>query len=121
DHKIFVSFSGGNDAYLQCMNDRGVAAFEDNLTGSDSGTFQRFPYYLEIGSLNLDRIATAEVPALQAQSYFDPWDAVAGAKAATGKAKVGVVTFDIPSFDHAVDNVLVPALGKLGYAPDQAD
>jgi hypothetical protein len=121
DHKVFVVFSGGTESFKQCIQSRGVAALEDDLTGSDGATFQRFPNYLEIGSLNVDRIAAAEVPALQAQGYFAPWDSVNGATAATGKAKTGIVTYDSPSFAHAVDQVLVPALAKLGFGPDQAD
>jgi hypothetical protein len=121
DHKVFAVFTGGTESFKQCLQSRGVAALEDDLTGSDTATFQRYPYYLEIGSMNLDRIAAAEVPALQAQGYFAPWDSVNGTTAATGKAKTGIVTYDSPSFAHAVDKVLVPALANLGYAPDQAD
>src|SRR2546430_2220675 len=79
DHKIFVVFTGGNETFLQCMNSRGVASMEDDLTDSDAARFQRYPYYLEIGSMNLDRIAAIEVPGLQAQGHFWPWDSVAGA------------------------------------------
>jgi hypothetical protein len=121
DHKVFAVFAGGTETFQQCLQNRGVISVEDNLTTSDTSTYQRFPYYFEIGSMNLDRIAAAEVPALQAQGYFAPWDAAAGKAAAVGKAKVGVITFDLPAFAHAIDQVMVPALTKAGYAPDAAD
>lgn len=121
DHKVFAAFAGGNEVFLQCVNSRGVIAQEDNLTQSDAARFQRYPYYFEIGSLNLDRMASAEMSALSAQNYFTAWDSANSRPAVTGKAKLGVLAFDLPSFNHAVDEVVVPALDKLGYKPDPAD
>ena len=120
DHKVYAVFAGNDETLLQCLHNRGVLALSANLTRADAAIFKRFPYYFEIDSLNLDRIAAAEVTALKAQGWFSGWNTATGQPAST-KAKVGVLTFDIPSFGHAVDQVLVPALAKLGYAPDPAD
>jgi hypothetical protein len=120
DHKIFIAMTGTQEVMLQCLHERGVFAVEDNLTLSDEATFRRFPYYVEVGSLNLDRAAAAEVPALKAQGWFSGWNAATG-QPGGGKAKVGVLTYDRPAFAHAADEVLVPALAALGYGPDAAD
>jgi hypothetical protein len=120
DHKVFVVFAGNVETLLSCLNNRGVLSVTANLTIADSAIFKRYPYYFEIGSLNLDRIAAAEVPALNAQNYFSGWNAATGQPGPT-KAKVGVITVDLPSFNHATDQVLVPALAKLGYAPAPED
>ena len=37
--------------------------------------------------------------------------------ATTGKAKVGILTYNDTVFSHAVDTFLVPALKRLGYTP----
>jgi hypothetical protein len=42
---------------------------------------------------------------------------VTGQPAKTGKAKVGIVTYDDPAFAQAVDGVLVPRLKQIGYNP----
>jgi hypothetical protein len=121
DRKIFVLMGGDNENFLRCLNNAKVIALNENLTVQDGATFKRYPYYFEITSLNLDRIAAAEVPGLNAQGYFSgSWNTAAGAPA-PGKAKVGVLTFDMPTFNHAVDQVLVPALAKLGLKPDAGD
>ena len=120
DHKVFVVFAGNVDVLLSCLNSRGVLSITANLTIADGAVFKRYPYYFEIDSLNLDRIAAAEVPALKAQDYFSGWNTATGQPGPT-KAKVGVITIDLPSFNHATDQVLVPALAKLGYAPAPED
>ncbi|HZP14255.1 MAG TPA: hypothetical protein VFA96_00415 [Nocardioides sp.] len=120
DHKVFVVFAGNDETLLSCLNNRGVLSVTANLTIADAAVFKRYPYYFEIGSLNLDRIAAAEVPALKAQDYFSGWNSATGQPGPT-KAKVGIVTVDFPSFNHATDQVLVPALAKLGYAPAPED
>jgi hypothetical protein len=120
DHKIFVLFAGQSEVLIQCAHNAGAVAITANLTAADAAIFQRFPYYVEIRSLNLDRVAAAEVAGLNAQGYFSGWDA-ALAKPGPGKAKIGVIVEDRPSFVHAAEKVLVPALAKLGYGPDPAN
>jgi len=122
DNKVFAVGGGGeSDTMLNCMNNAKVVAINDDLTVSDAARLKRYPYYWELTSLNLDRMAVAEVAGVNAQGYFSgSWNTTTGTPAPV-KAKVGVLTFDMPSFNHAVDQVLVPALAKLGYRPDAAD
>jgi hypothetical protein len=120
DHKVFVMFAGQSETLIQCAHNRGVVAATTNLTEADSDTFRRFPYYYELNGLNLGRMSAAEVAGLQAQGYFSGWDASLSRPGA-GKAKVGVITTDQPSFVRAVNGALVPALAKAGYAPDPAN
>src|SRR5205085_4856986 len=56
DHKVFVAFAGGTESLLQCLHNRGVVAVQDDLSSADAATFRRYPYYVEVGTLNLDRI-----------------------------------------------------------------
>jgi hypothetical protein len=120
DHKVFVIFSGTNPVMIQCAHNRGVVALQTNLTESDSAIFRQFPYYAELNSLNLDRIAAAEVTGLQAEGYFSGWDANAD-RPGPGKAKVGVVATDEPSFVGATNRTLLPALARAGYPVDPAN
>ena len=118
DRKVFAVMGGDNDTFLRCLHNAKVVAVNHNLTISDTARYKRFPYYFELSALNLDRVASVQVAQLQAQGYFNGgWNTAAGAPA-PGKAKVGVFTYDLPGFNHAVDQVLVPALGRIGFAPE---
>jgi len=120
DHKVFVAMTAGDDTTRECLHKRGVLQIAGDFSTYESGVFSQYPYYVELSSMSLDRIAMAEVAALDAQKYFTGWNHATGTSG-VGKAKVGIVTFDDPHFGHAVDKTLVPALAKLGLAPAAAD
>ncbi len=79
DHKVFIGFSGGNDTMLRCGHTRNIVLVNDDLTSADGATFRRYPYYVEASTLNLDRVARAQVAALNAQGFFSGWNAATGA------------------------------------------
>jgi ABC-type branched-subunit amino acid transport system substrate-binding protein len=122
DNKIFVAIGGGeSETFQKCLHEAGAVAINDDLTGGDKARIDRYPYFWDIGTMHLDRIASTQVQALAAQGYFSSsWNTAAGAPLA-GKPKTGVVTFDTPSFNHAVDQTLVPALARQGARPDPSD
>jgi hypothetical protein len=120
DHKVFAAFTAGGETMMQCLHNRGVIELMDDLTSADTATFRRYPYYVELSTINLDRAAATLVASLKTQGWFSGWSHVTGSPAAT-KAKVGIVTYDGPSWDHAVDGVLIPALRAAGYAPAPED
>lgn len=115
DHKVFAALSGGTESFIQCLTRAGVVIIEDNVATSDAALFRKYPTYFEL-NMNLDRIATLEVQALQAQNYFSGWNSSSG-QPGPAPVKVGIVTVDTPQFAHAVDDVLVPALRRLGFGP----
>jgi hypothetical protein len=118
DAKVFAVMGGDNDTFLRCLHNAGIVAVNHNLTLSDTARYKRFPYYFELSALNLDRVASVEVAQLQAQGYFSSsWNTTNGTSL-PGKPKVGIFTYDLPGFNHAVDQVLVPALARLGFKPD---
>ena len=120
DSQVFAAMRAGTENLLQCLRSRGVVLISDDLSSSDAARFRKYPEYIEVAMMNLDRAASLEVAALKTQGYFGGWNAVAGAPATT-KPKVGIITYDGPSWDHAVDETLVPALGSAGYAPAAED
>jgi len=120
DQRVFAVVDAGiPDAYSyrDCISRAGIAIVSSSLPISGASTFRQHPGYVEVGSPNLDRLAAYLVTSLQVQGYFSPWNYFTGQPAATGKAKVGVLTFDDRDYSHAVDTVLVPALRRLGYDP----
>jgi hypothetical protein len=121
DHKTFVVFDRGRDTFNECMQARGGFNIADGgITDTGAATYKRFPYYTELTTLNLDRASAIEPGILNQEGYFSGWDANLGQAGAT-KAKVGIITYDFPTFSHAVDQVMVPALRAIGHAPDPND
>jgi hypothetical protein len=121
DHKVFVAFDRGRDTFNQCMQARGSFNIAGGgITDTAASTYQRFPYYVEISTLNLDRASAIEPGILNQEGYFGGWDNALG-QPGSAKAKVGIITYDFPTFRHAVDEVMVPALRAIGHAPDPKD
>ena len=122
DNKIWVAMegSGVRDLTRKCIGDAGALLIADPLTTSDSSTFQQFKYYVEITAFRLDRMAAAFPDILNRQGYFSGWSAATGSAAPT-KAKIGILTYDYPTFTNAVQKVLLPKLAKLGHTVDPDD
>lgn len=116
DHRAFVILLGGSPIIEGCAQRAGAVAVYENLSVSSAATFRQFPAYFEVSMMDLDRIVLNEARALAAQRYFTPWNANLGRPASgPAKTKVGIVAYDDPNFHHAVDQVLRPQLGRLGY------
>jgi hypothetical protein len=121
DNHVFAIFDGGNAITEQCAESAGAVAVYDNLSISSAPTFAKFPAYFEVGGMmDQSRVVLNEAHGLANQNYFSPWNANLSQAGGT-KAKVGVLTYDSPDFHYAVDDVLVPQLRHLGYAPASQD
>ena len=121
DHHVFAMFIGGSPIIERCAQKAGAVEIYENLSVSSSRTFAQFPSYVEVSMFDLDRMLLNEAISLARQNYFTPWDATTSAPAATGQAKVGIITYDTTDFRYAVDNVLQPELGRLGHAAASQD
>lgn len=114
DHKVFAVIGDGPESYLQCITSAGTVLVDDNVVQVGASTFAKYPAYVEVSQLNLDRAAQVEMSALKAQHYYSPWNSSTGSPGGSG-VKIGIVTFDDPAFAHAVDDVMVPKLAAGGY------
>ena len=118
DHKVLAVAevdATQSKTLLTCLNKAGVLQVAEEFSYSDLSTFQRFPYYVEIGSLDADRMAAAWPGQLKAQGYFGGWDSNTGAPSKVTPVKVGIVSFDDAVSTRAVTNYLEPALKAMGY------
>jgi hypothetical protein len=116
DHRVFAAVGQGVPSYRACLAKAGVVQLDADLPAISDAEFERYPTLVELGYPRMSRIAKAQLAALAGQKYFAPWNTTLG-RPGTGKAKVGILTYDEPSFAYAVDNVLVPGLRRLGYDP----
>jgi hypothetical protein len=115
DHHVFATLYGGDPALLACLDKAQSVVAYDNLGTSAASIFQKYRYYAEVSLFNVNRLARAEVQGLAGQGWFAPWNAAVGAPGGPG-TKVGVLTYDDPSFKSAVTHDLLPALAKQGHA-----
>ena len=117
DHKVFAVIAPEADpsnALLACVHRAGAAQLWEDLTRADAQTFAQFPYYLEGGTLRMDRVAAAWPEALQRQGYFTGWSTATGAPGPQ-PVKVGIVSFGDPVTVRAVERQLKPALAAVGH------
>lgn len=119
DHHVFAVLEGDStqaQTLLQCLSKKGVVQVWESPTLSDTATFKRFPHYIEVGTLGMDRVARAWPKQLLNLDYFSGWNTVTGTPAKV-PAKVGILTFDNQVSVNAVDTILVPALKAMGLTP----
>lgn len=111
DNHVFAVLVGQPDVpnYNACVQKSGAVHISINATDSDTKTFREFPYYVEPESLALDHFTSAEVPALVAQNYFGT------------NPKIGILTFDTPTYGRALYGSLLPALARYGHHVDPAN
>jgi hypothetical protein len=115
DHKVFAVLVGNGPvdwAEKPCLNKAGVPAITSHITSLDDDR-GRTGINVDVSGMSEHSLATAQVAAIAGQDWLSGWDAATGAP---GKltAKVGVLSYDLPAVNHAVDDVLLPGLARLG-------
>ena len=105
DFVVSTLSSAIGDVLRTCLGKAMIGLVNNSLSGADSGTFARFPTYVEPTGLAVDRIARSMPGALNALGYFK------------GATKVGVITIDRVTYTRATSHQLVPALRELGFDP----
>ena len=121
DHKVFAVIANdqtSSNTLLSCINKAGAVQLWEDFTTSDNSTFTKFPYYVEGGTLQQDRLGAQLPAALAASGYFTAWDTATGTATKGVPVKVGVVSFDDTPATNAVEHFLKPALKASGYDAD---
>jgi hypothetical protein len=117
DNAVFAVLTtkagGATDGFKACLEKAGVVHVAGNFTVAGTSTYQQFKHYVEPDGLRIERSAAAMPPSLAARKWLTGWNTLTG-EPGTGKAAIGVVTLDYPTFKHAVDSVLVPGFKALG-------
>jgi ABC-type branched-subunit amino acid transport system substrate-binding protein len=117
DHAVFAVLTtkagGATDGFKACLEKAGVVHVAGNFTVAGDSTYRQFPHYVEPDGLSIERGAAAMPPSLAERKWLSGWNTVTGQPGA-GKAAIGIVTLDYPTFKHAVDDVLVPGFKALG-------
>lgn len=91
------------DPVLSCLDEAGVVAIgPGGINAADSGVFERYPHYLEAGSLSLDLMAGVLVETLLDEGFL------------TEDSTVGAILVDDPAFVRALEEGMVPALEDAG-------
>ncbi|MBA3652618.1 MAG: ABC transporter substrate-binding protein [Actinobacteria bacterium] len=100
---VFAGFGPSAYSLGDCLEQRGVARLSAGFGLSDEAEYKRDPHFYET-ALNLNRVATESVDGLAVQNYFAPYFP-------TG-TKIGVLTYDTPNFNRALNDSLLPALAR---------
>lgn len=106
DDPVFVIFGATSEIARSCAEKAGMVALSSSATNSVRATFERYPHYIEVSSISLDRAARATVEGLAKTDYFG------------GKPVIGIVAWDDPNYRAAVEQALIPALKQRGFTPE---
>jgi hypothetical protein len=108
DHHVFVVVNrlSDLDSFKSCLGKAGVLLdVSSGFTIDGPSAFSQFPYLAEPNSINLTRQARAIVQSANRQGYLSPG------------ARVGILTFDWPSFRNGVSQGMIPALANYHVSP----
>lgn len=120
DNKVFaVTSTGLTDTFSACMKQAGVLQITTGSIIFHDQEFQRqFPTFFH-QRLSQERMMRDLVQAFTRQKYFTGWDANQG-KEGPGKAKIGIISLDTPTFNRPLDKTLLPALAGTGHPVDKS-
>lgn len=118
DNRVFATGSGLTENFAACMQKAGVIMVNSGqLIDKDSAFYAKYPDYFDVGTLTQDRMMAEQVRSLRRLNWFSGWDPRLG-RAASTKAKVGVLSFEDPSWERPLRSVLLPALAAAGHPVD---
>ena len=107
DHHVYLvvgGISSGAGDLPACLTKHGVPLIGANLGGDARYFAQNHEFIYEPGQANFTLGLTTLVNDLWAKGFF------------AGAVKVGVVQYEGPTYDHAIDDGLVAALARHGLA-----
>lgn len=121
DHKVLVVFSASlTDTLVACLKQKGVLMVKGGqIVEGDQAYFRQYPNEILTATMSQDRIFSDQAESLARQHWFTGWDMIQGKPGET--TKVGVLTYDTPSFTRSLRNVILPKLKAAGHAPAEAD
>lgn len=105
DNEVFAIFLGGDPIVLQCARKAGILLLGTTFSSATKETFTRYPNYIEIATVRLDRVGTANVEGLARTGYFPK------------RPTIGLITWDQPNYRRAIADGYRPALARLGFKP----
>ncbi|HET6809713.1 MAG TPA: hypothetical protein VFH50_01735 [Acidimicrobiales bacterium] len=102
DHKVFA-IGVQDDIMEACAQNAGAIALGSG--GATEATFQKYPHMVDPDGIAVDRLGSLTVNGLYKAGYFS--------------GKLGLITWDNPSYRAAVTNGYLPALASHHITPAQ--
>jgi ABC-type branched-subunit amino acid transport system substrate-binding protein len=120
NHVFAVAGDGITENFAACVTKAGamMVASASQIIDPDQAYFTRYPYVFSVGYLTQDRMMAEEVRSLVRQKWFTGWNSSTGRPASAVPAKVGIISFDTPSWNTPLDHVMLPALKQSGHPVD---
>jgi hypothetical protein len=107
DDRAFTATLSTSENFLSCAQNNQLATTFSGLTTSDDRIFAKYPRHMEHSAMSLTRQMANLADGLAGEKYFDKG------------YKLGVITFDHPSFARAINGSLAPGLARHGHEIDE--
>jgi len=105
DHKVFAVAGADNPVLKECLARRGVLHLNTESAQSTAEDYQRFPSYVDVSALALDRQGRVTIDGLARTDYFE------------GSPTIGVLTWDLRPYRTSIQRSWLPALRDRGVDP----
>ena len=121
DHKVIAVVSSSlTDTLVSCLQQHGVLLIKPGqIVDADQAYLTKYSNELLVATMSQDRIFRDQAQSFLRQKWYGGWNSVTGKPGAT--TKVGVITYDTPSFTRSLRNVILPALRAAGHPAADAD
>ena len=121
DHKVIaVLGSSLTDTLVACLKQHGVLFLKaGQIVDADQTYLRQYSNEILLATMSQDRVFRDQAQAFLRQKWYGGWNAASGTPGPT--TKVGVITFDTPSFTRSLRHIILPALAAAGHPAAEAD
>lgn len=105
DKEVFAMVDESSPILLECAAKAGAVITDTTFSRSTEQTYARYPNFVEISAVNLQRIGPVTVDGLHRSGYFSKG------------AVIGLITWDEPAYRTAVKEGFTPAFARHGLSP----
>lgn len=113
DNKVEAVIGSGGYDFVSCIAAHKIPQImEGSASATLQSTFDKYPTLVQLGGMNMDRRAVAEVAALKRQNYWSKWSMTGGPGSAP--VKTGVVTYRQSEFLNSAKGTLTNEIKAAG-------
>lgn len=118
DAKVLLVLGAGlTEVFAACMEKAGVSIVNTGvIVNLDRAEFRRSPHLYDLNTMTQERMMAELVRALQRQQWFTGWNTATGSASPAVPVKLGVLSYDKPSWSRPLRSTLLPALKAAGHA-----
>lgn len=119
DHKVFAVINGGGDIVRACFAKHDVVPVAASFATLGEKELAADPGYVDVSALTPEAALANLVDSFSRNDYLrTKWETASGTPGGVAPIKIGILHPDLPPWQRAVREHLMPGLAKRGFAVD---